>query len=138
MGEVRHVDAVMPGVPGPQVIGSGQDQGTGLVDLWVRSERAVRLATISARIASTSPSQPFGAPRPCRTARPGRRRPHHNGVGLALPAPVLPVRPVHLHDSDTGRGDVAGQARAVTAGALDPDQADGPRTRPADGRTRPG
>ncbi len=29
---------------------------------WVRSERALRLATISARIASTAPSRPFGAP----------------------------------------------------------------------------
>jgi tetratricopeptide (TPR) repeat protein len=31
--------------------------------VWVRSERAVRLATISARIASTAPSRPLGAPR---------------------------------------------------------------------------
>jgi hypothetical protein len=31
--------------------------------VWIRSERAVRLATISARIASTAPSRPFGAPR---------------------------------------------------------------------------
>ena len=30
--------------------------------VWVRSERALRLATISARIASTAPSRPFGAP----------------------------------------------------------------------------
>ena len=30
---------------------------------WVRSARALRLATISARIASTAPSRPFGAPR---------------------------------------------------------------------------
>jgi hypothetical protein len=29
---------------------------------WVRSERALRLATISARAASTVPSCPFGAP----------------------------------------------------------------------------
>ena len=31
--------------------------------VWVRSERALRLATISARTASTVPSRPFGAPR---------------------------------------------------------------------------
>jgi hypothetical protein len=31
--------------------------------VWVRSARALRLATISARIASTEPSRPFGAPR---------------------------------------------------------------------------
>src|SRR5712692_10987804 len=30
---------------------------------WVRSERALRLVTISARIASTAPSWPLGAPR---------------------------------------------------------------------------
>jgi hypothetical protein len=30
--------------------------------VWIRSEQAVRLATISARIASTCPSRPFGAP----------------------------------------------------------------------------
>ncbi len=29
------------------------------------------------------------------------------GVGLALPARVLPVRAVHLHNPDAGRGDVA-------------------------------
>src|ERR1700752_1152321 len=32
----------------------------------------------------------------------------------------------HLDDGDAGRGDMPGQARAVTAGALDPDQADSP------------
>jgi hypothetical protein len=47
-------------------------------------------------------------------------------VRLALPAPVLPVGTVHLHDPDTGRSDVAGQAGAVAAGAFDPGQADGP------------
>src|SRR4249920_2612962 len=47
-------------------------------------------------------------------------------VGLALPAPVLAVRPVHLHDADTSRGDVPGQAGTVATGALDPDQADSP------------
>jgi hypothetical protein len=43
-----------------------------------------------------------------------------------LPAAVLPVRAVYLDDPDAGRGDVAGEARAVTAGSLDPDQDDGP------------
>src|SRR5258707_1259906 len=36
--------------------------------VWVRPPAALRLATISARIASTAPSRPFGAPQ----ARPGR------------------------------------------------------------------
>jgi hypothetical protein len=48
------------------------------------------------------------------------------GVGLALAAAVLPVGAVHLHDPDTGHADVAGQAGAVAAGALDPDQAHRP------------
>ena len=36
--------------------------------------------------------------------------------------PVLPIGPVYLDDPDAGRGQVPGQARAVTAGALDADQ----------------
>src|ERR1039457_3512320 len=51
-------------------------------------------------------------------------------VGLALPAAVLAVGAVHFDDPDAGRGDVAGQARAVAAGALDADQGDGPETAP--------
>jgi hypothetical protein len=46
-------------------------------------------------------------------------------IGLALAAAVLPVRAVHLDDPDPGGGDVPGQPGAVTAGALNPDQADG-------------
>jgi hypothetical protein len=84
------------------------------------------LATISARIASTCPSRPFGAPR----ARPGLRSAggadRIQRVGLTLPAAVLPVGPVHLNDPDAGRADMPGQAGAVAAGALDPDQGDGP------------
>src|SRR3979409_1188780 len=103
--------------------------------VWVRSERALRLATISARIASTAPSRPFGAPRarPDWAARAAlaalsgsglpRRRPActdaTRGMGLALPAPVLAVGTVDLDDPDADRGDVAGQARAVAAGPLD-------------------
>src|ERR1039457_7666771 len=47
-------------------------------------------------------------------------------VGLALPAAVLAVGAVHFDAPDAGRGDVAGQARAVAAGALDADQCAGP------------
>ena len=47
-------------------------------------------------------------------------------VGLALAAAVLPVGPAGLHDPDTSRGDVAGQAGAVAAGTFDPGQAHGP------------
>ena len=52
----------VPGEPGAQVVGPGQDQGPAWLIVWTRSERALRLATISARIASTAPSRPFGAP----------------------------------------------------------------------------
>jgi hypothetical protein len=38
----------------------------------------------------------------------------------------MPVRAVHLHHPDVGRGQVPGQARAVTAGPLDAGQGHGP------------
>jgi hypothetical protein len=83
------------------------------------------LATISARIASTWPSRPRGAP----GGAAGQGRPggadRVQRVGLALAAAVLPLRAVDLDDADPGCGDVPGQAGAVAAGALDADQADG-------------
>src|SRR5260370_15079978 len=62
--------------------------------VWVRPPAALRLATISARIASTAPSRPFGAPqaRPdwaalaALTASPGRTG------GLPPPSPPPTVR----------------------------------------------
>ena len=116
----------MPGEPGPQVIGPGQDQGPGLVDglgslgagaALGDHQRADRLhGAIAALRRAAGPAGLGGA-----GGADGVQR-----VGLALPAPVLAVRAVHLDDPDTGRGDVAGQAGAVAAGAFDPDQADGP------------
>jgi hypothetical protein len=94
--------------------------------VWVRSERAVRLATISARIASTAPSRPFGAPR----ARPdwAARAALTASSGPDLPARRRSCRSLRprLHHPDPGRGHVPGQAGAVAAGALDPGQAHGP------------
>ena len=79
--------------------------------VWTRSERALRLATISA-----------GSPRPRRPGPSARRVLAGLGgpggtdriqrIGLALPATVLTVGTVHFDDPDTSRGDVAGQARA--------------------------
>src|SRR5690242_20451941 len=94
--------------------------------VWIRSERALRLATISTRIASTVPSRPFGAPpaRPDWAARAALTA--SSGPGLTPAAPVLAVPAVHLHDPDTGGHHVAGQASAITAGALDPGQAHSP------------
>jgi hypothetical protein len=87
---------------------------------WVRSERALRPSAIRARIASTAPSRPSGAPRarPDWAARAALTA--SSGPGLARPAAVLPVRTAGLDDPDAGRGDVAGQARAVAAGPFDP------------------
>ncbi len=51
------------GKAGAQVIGPVKTRDRAWLIVWVRSERALRLATISARIASTAPSRPFGAPR---------------------------------------------------------------------------
>ena len=42
--------------------------------------------------------------------------------------PVLPVRAVHFHHADAGRGQVPGQGRPVAAGPFDADQGDGPET----------
>src|SRR6266481_3946959 len=116
----------MPGEAGPQVLGPGQDQGPGLVDRLGAfpggaalgdHERTDRLdGTVAALGRAACPAG---------LGRPGSAD-GVEGIGLTLPAPVLPVRAVDLDDPDTGRGDVPGQARAVASGAFDPDQADGP------------
>jgi hypothetical protein len=72
---------------------------------------------------------PAGLGGPCGADRVERIR-------LALPAAVLPVRPVDLDDPDAGGGDVTGQAGAVAAGALNADQAHGPE--PAEPAQQPG
>jgi hypothetical protein len=84
------------------------------------------LATISARIASTAPSRPFGAPdaRPDCAARAALTA--SSGPGLAVAVPVLPVGPAGLHYPDPVPGEVTGQAGPVAAGALDADQGDVP------------
>src|SRR6185437_12065606 len=91
----------------------------------VRSPAALRRATISARIASTAPSRPLGAPRARPDCAARAALTASSGPGLALPAPVLPVRAGCLDHPDPGCGDVAGQSGAVTAGPFDPGQGDG-------------
>ena len=60
-------------------------------NLRVRSRMAPRLAIISARIASTAPSRPLGAPPgPARLGGPGSAD-RVQRVGLALTAAVLAV-----------------------------------------------
>src|SRR5258708_39937292 len=89
---------------------------------WVRSLRALRLATISARIASTAPSRPFGAPRARPDCAARAALTASSGSDLPAAAAVLPVRPVHLDDPDTSGCHVPGEAGAVAARALDPAQ----------------
>jgi hypothetical protein len=43
------------------------------------------------------------------------------GIGLAAPAPRLPVRPDHLRHLDAAGGQVAGQPSPVAPGAFHPD-----------------
>ena len=97
--------------------------------VWIRSERAVRLATISARIASTCPSRPFGAP----AARPdwAARAALTASSGSDLPRRRRSCRSARSTSTTRmpGRGDVPGQPGTVTAGPFDVGQAHG--TEPA-------
>ncbi len=132
-GQGRHG---MPGEAGPQVLGPGQDQGPGLVDRRGAFPGGTALGdhegtdglngTVAALGRAAGPAGPGG---------PGSAD-GIEGVRFALPAAVLPAGPVSLHDPDTGRGDVPGQARTVTSGALDPDQAHGPEPAQQPGITR--
>jgi hypothetical protein len=91
--------------------------------VWVRWARAVRLdghqrpdrlhRAVTSSWRSGRPAGLGGAGSTDRIER----------VGLALAAPVLPVRAIHFHDPDPGRRNVPGQARAIAASPLDPDQA---------------
>ena len=116
----------MPGEPGPQVIGAGQEQSPGLVDgpgalsggaAPGDHQRPDRLhGTVPAFRRAAGPAGLRGPGRADRVQR----------IGFTLPAPVLPVRAVHLDDPDPGCGDVTGQSGAVAAGPFDADQGDGP------------
>jgi hypothetical protein len=117
----------VPGEPGPQGIRTGDDQCPGVVD---------RLGPLMAGAAPGHHQRPdrlhravpaFGRPRGPAALRGPRRADRIQRIGLAVAAPVLPVRAVHLDDPDAGRNQVPCQARAVAAGALDADQGDGPR-----------
>ena len=94
--------------------------------VWVRSSAALRRATISARIASTAPSRPFGAPRARPDCAARAALTAFQRIGFALPALVLPVRSVHPDHPDASCGDMASQSGAVTASPFDVDQGDGP------------
>src|SRR5262252_749602 len=94
--------------------------------VWIRSERAVRLATISARIASTVPSLPLGAP----AARPdcAARAALTASSGSDLPLRRRSCRSARSTSTTRTPADARwpGQARAVAASALDADQGDIP------------
>jgi hypothetical protein len=114
------------GEPGAQLVGAGQDQCPGLAGrpgalpggaALGDHQRADRLDSAVAALRRAAGPAGLGGPGGADRVQ---------GVRLALPPPVLAVRAIHFHDPDAGRGDVAGQAGAVAAGALDPDQAHGP------------
>src|ERR1039457_627583 len=101
---------------------------------WVRSERALRLATISTRTASTAPSRPFGAPR----ARPdcAARAALTASRGSDLPCRRRSCRSERSTSTTRTPALVTCRAGAVAAGPLDPDQADRPE--PAQPLQQPG
>jgi len=116
----------VPGEAGPQVLGPGQDQGPGLVDRLGAFPCGAALGDHESTDGLNGAVAALGrAAGPAGLGRPGSAD-GIEGIGLTLPAAVLPVRAVDLDDADTGCGDVPGQARAVAAGALDPDQAHRP------------
>ena len=120
--------------PCPQVLGPGD--GEALARPWWPvgglgwpGGRAVATA---ARAAVGHASSPPGLRGPRRAGHRVQR------IGLALAAPVLPVRTVHLHHPDARGCHVPGQARAVAAGPFDADQGDGPEpAQPARGQAYP-
>jgi hypothetical protein len=86
-----------------------------------RAWPAERLATTRTRMASTAPSRDLGLPiaRPLSAARAASTA--SRGVGLARPPALLSVRSVDFDDLYAGSAQVAGQARAIRAGALHAD-----------------
>ena len=128
------------GEAGAQVVGTGEDQGPGLVDgldplaagaAFGDHQRPDRLdGTVAALRGAAGPARLRGPGGADRIER----------VGLARPAPVLAVGPVHLDDPDPGSGHVPGQPGTVAAGTLDrPGTHSRSRpARPAAGRSRPG
>ena len=63
----------VPGEPRAQVIGPVTIRDLASLMVWVRSERALRLATISARIASRRRPGPWERRGPGATGQPGQR-----------------------------------------------------------------
>jgi len=129
-------DYGVPGEPGPQVVGPGHDQGPGLAGglgplgagaALGDHQRADRLDGAVPAFRRAAGPAGLGGP----GGADGVER-----VGRAWPAPVLAAGAAGLDDPDAGGGDVAGQAGAVAAGALDAGQADGPE--PAQPAQQPG
>ncbi len=84
-------------------------------------ERAERLATISARIASTCAVAVLGLPQLAVPLGGMGGLDGVHGVGLAFAATLLAVGAVHLHHLHPRPAQVTGQAGPVAAGALHPD-----------------
>ncbi len=93
--------------------------------IWLRAftlvDRAERLATISARMASTWPSRCLGLPELAVPLGGMGGLDGVHGIGLAFAATLLAVGAVHLHHLHPRPAQVTGQAGPVAAGALHPD-----------------
>jgi hypothetical protein len=119
----------VPGEPGSQVIRAGQEQSPGLVDGPGAFSRGAAPGDHQGpdRLHRAVPAL-GGAAGPAGLRGP-RGADRIEGIGLARPAPVLPVGATGLDDPDTSRGDITGQSGAVTAGPFDAGHGDG--TEPA-------
>ena len=110
-----------------------------LVEARILAERADRLATTSARIASTFPSRGLAAHKRGQTSLPGRLEPRQHPAGQAFRTARGPAgRAVHLDHLHPRRPQEPGQASAVGAGALHPDPGHWPEPRTARTARQPG
>jgi hypothetical protein len=120
LGEVRFGDVTELFA---QPVGAGETEVTDLVQATGAGLRPERCATSSARIASTFPSAVFAIP----DARPdsAARAASIASTGSDLPhAADLTVGAINLDHDQPTRLEVAREARAIGAGALDTDASD--------------
>jgi hypothetical protein len=118
----------VPGETDADVAGAGHHQRPGLVDrLGLLGAGGALEDHQRADCLHRAVPAPGGAGRPAGLGGP-RGADGIERIGLALPAPVLAVSPVHLHDPYPGGRQVPGQARTVAAGPFDPGRAHRPES----------
>jgi len=110
----------VPCEPGPDIVRSGANRGSGLVDRLGSlaagaalgdHERADRLHHAVATLGCTAGSARLGC---------SGRADRVERIGLALTPTILTIGAVNLDHPDVGGLDVAGQTGAVAAGSFDP------------------